>query len=97
MNANDDADNRRGQMEGRVEEGQSIPRISGTASEIQLGDIRNQLAQAIGRFRNSRGRLQDKALDGAKYADKTIRENPCQAMILALGLGIIVGLALSRR
>lgn len=34
---------------------------------------------------------------GAKYPDTTIRENPYQALAVAAGLGLLVGVLLGRR
>jgi ElaB/YqjD/DUF883 family membrane-anchored ribosome-binding protein len=38
-----------------------------------------------------------KVVAGAKYTDETIRENPYQAIAVAAGLGLLVGVLLGRR
>ena len=38
-----------------------------------------------------------KVVAGAKYTDATIRENPYQAIAVAAGLGLLVGVLLGRR
>ena len=38
-----------------------------------------------------------KVVAGAKYTDTTIRENPYQAMAVAAGVGLLVGVLLGRR
>lgn len=38
-----------------------------------------------------------KVVDGAKYADATIRDNPYQSLAVALGVGLLAGVLLGRR
>lgn len=38
-----------------------------------------------------------RAVSGAKHADETIRENPYQALTIALGVGVVLGVLLGRR
>jgi len=41
--------------------------------------------------------VQAKAAQGASYMDKAIRNNPYQALLIALGVGAVLGCLLSRR
>jgi ElaB/YqjD/DUF883 family membrane-anchored ribosome-binding protein len=42
-------------------------------------------------------RAQDKAKDGAKAADKVIREHPYQTLGIAFGLGLVIGFLARRK
>ena len=42
------------------------------------------------------GRVRDKALDGVKATDQAVRDNPYQAMGIALGVGAIIGYLAAR-
>lgn len=55
----------------------------------RLGAAQERLAQACGAAKR-------KVLAGAHYADDTIRENPYQAMAVAAGIGVLVGVLLGR-
>jgi ElaB/YqjD/DUF883 family membrane-anchored ribosome-binding protein len=43
------------------------------------------------------GRVRDQAIAGAKVADKTVRENPYQAIAIGVGVGALIGYLLGRR
>jgi len=43
------------------------------------------------------GRVRDKAVEGAQAADKTVRENPYQAIGIAFGVGALIGYLVARR
>jgi ElaB/YqjD/DUF883 family membrane-anchored ribosome-binding protein len=43
------------------------------------------------------GRVREKAVEGAKAADQTVRENPYQAIAIALGVGALIGFLAARR
>jgi ElaB/YqjD/DUF883 family membrane-anchored ribosome-binding protein len=56
------------------------------------------------RYENMQERITDfyatakkRVVAGAKYTDTTIRENPYQALAVAAGLGLLVGVLLGRR
>lgn len=58
---------------------------------------REKLAAALDVARDTQRRLQQKATAGAKAADNYIRTNPYQAIGIAFGVGMLLGLLASRR
>jgi ElaB/YqjD/DUF883 family membrane-anchored ribosome-binding protein len=42
-------------------------------------------------------RLEEKAVAGAKVADKAIREHPYQAVGIAFGIGLLIGVLATRK
>lgn len=78
-------------------------------AEKMMGDsISEHTADAVGalrlRFDAAQERLGElyegarkKVVAGAKYTDVAIRENPYQAMAIAAGVGLLVGVLLGRR
>jgi ElaB/YqjD/DUF883 family membrane-anchored ribosome-binding protein len=54
------------------------------------GGAQERVAQAYARAKR-------KVVDGAKYADETIRENPYQSIAVAMGVGLLAGVLLGRR
>lgn len=97
MKSNHDASDGRKQMDHRSGETPSERETSAAALEDQLAEIRDRLAEAVEGVRNTCGRVQGKAFAAAKYADATVRGNPWQAAALAFGVGVMAGIALSRR
>jgi ElaB/YqjD/DUF883 family membrane-anchored ribosome-binding protein len=66
----------------------------------QLETIRAEvqnLTSTVGRIANKQlGRAQDKAVEAASQAEDAIRQNPLQAVAIAVGLGFLFGV-LTRR
>ena len=78
------------------------------AETMMADSLSEHSADAISNLRERFGAAQEKFADvyegarkkvvaGAKYTDTTIRENPYQAMAVAAGVGILVGLLIGRR
>jgi len=60
------------------------------------GDLRVKLESAVEKAKVLCERLQEQTTAAAKAADRTVRENPYQAVGVAFGLGILAGLLISR-
>lgn len=63
----------------------------------KVGEARKRLAAALENGKELYGRVRDKAVEGAKAADQTVRENPYQAIGIALGIGAVIGFLIARR
>jgi ElaB/YqjD/DUF883 family membrane-anchored ribosome-binding protein len=63
----------------------------------KVGEARKRLAAALEKGKDLYDRVKDKAVEGAKAADTTVRENPYQAIAIAAGVGVIVGYLAARR
>jgi ElaB/YqjD/DUF883 family membrane-anchored ribosome-binding protein len=60
-------------------------------------DIRMRLSSAIESAKATYHRLEEKAVAGAKATDKVIREHPYESLGVAFGLGLLVGVLVSRK
>ena len=60
-------------------------------------EARKRLAAALESGKEIYGRVRDKAVEGAKVADQTVRENPYQAIAIGVGVGAVIGYLLARR
>ena len=58
---------------------------------------RRRLGEALERGKESYSHLHDKVIEGAKVADQSVREHPYHTLALAIGIGALVGICLSRR
>jgi ElaB/YqjD/DUF883 family membrane-anchored ribosome-binding protein len=72
--------------------------LDATASTTQEAVVaaRDRLKSALDAAGETYARVKAKAVAGAQATDKAIRENPYQAIGLALGLGALLGFLLSR-
>lgn len=58
---------------------------------------RERLAAAVDVARETRRKLELKAREGARVADRYIRENPYQSIGMAFGIGMLIGVLINRR
>ena len=60
-------------------------------------EIRMRLSSAIESAKATYRRLEEKAVAGAKASDKVIREHPYESLGVAFGLGLLVGVLVTRK
>ena len=60
-------------------------------------EVRERLADALDSAKRTCRRLEDKAIEGAKAADRTIRDHPYQSLGVAFGVGLLIGVLVTRR
>lgn len=63
----------------------------------KVAAARNRLHTALERGKEVYGDVKDRAIEGAKASDKFVRTNPWAAVGIAVGVGALIGLILSRR
>ncbi len=63
----------------------------------KVGQARKRLAAALDSAKHIAANVRDKAIEGAKVADKTVRENPYQAIAIGVGVGAVIGYLIARR
>jgi ElaB/YqjD/DUF883 family membrane-anchored ribosome-binding protein len=73
--------------------------LKASAGEVsdKAREARARLAAAVERAKESCERLQEKAIAGAKATDKTMREHPYQSIGIAFGLGVLIGVLVTRK
>jgi ElaB/YqjD/DUF883 family membrane-anchored ribosome-binding protein len=64
---------------------------SPNAIETEKSELKAKLETVIEKAKVACDRLQEQTSAAAKAADKTIRENPYQALGVAFGVGVLVG------
>jgi len=69
---------------------------AGQAGE-KVTELRQRLSEALDSAKATCRRLEDRAIAGAKAADKTIREHPYESIGLAFGIGLLIGVLVGRR
>jgi len=73
--------------------------ISATAdvAEDKVSEARKRLAAALESGRAIYGRVREQAIEGAKVADQSVRENPYQAIAIGVGVGALIGYLVARK
>lgn len=79
----------------RLDLGKNPPDLASAAHEGELGQksnaLRAKLEAAVEKAKVAYERLEDKTVAAAKATDKTVREHPYQAIGIAFGLGLLIG------
>ncbi|HMP82815.1 MAG TPA: DUF883 family protein [Verrucomicrobiota bacterium] len=73
-----------------------VKATAGHAGE-KVSELRAKLSTAVESAKATCHRLEEKAIAGAKVADKTIREHPYESIGVAFGLGLLIGVLVGRR
>jgi len=66
-------------------------------AEEKIVAARERLAAALEKGKESWEHVQERAVQGAKVADKAVHEHPYQAMGIAFGVGALLGFLIARR
>lgn len=69
---------------------------AGSAGD-KISELRSRLSAALESAKATCHRLEDKAVAGAKAADQTIREHPYESIGVAFGVGLLIGVLVSRK
>lgn len=71
------------------------------ATRDAMGDkadaMRERLTETLESARATCRELEKKALEGAKAADRTIREHPYPSIGIAFGVGLLIGVLVTRK
>ena len=80
-----------------AEDARALMHATADVAGEKVGEARQRLAAALERGREIAGKVRDQAVAGAKVADKTVRENPYQAIAIGVGVGALLGYLIARR
>jgi len=80
-----------------AEEAEALVGASGDDVTEKTKEIRDRLADALEAIQETLGVVEEHAGESLKQVDKSIRANPYQALAIALGFGVAVGLLLKRK
>ena len=80
-----------------AEDARALMAATADVAGEKVGEARKRLAAALDQGKEIYGRVRDKAVEGAKVADQTVREHPYQAIAIGVGVGALVGYLLGRR
>ena len=73
--------------------------LKASAGEVgeKAHEVRARLTAAVERAKESCEHLQEKAVAGAKAADKVVRDHPYQSIGIAFGVGLLIGVLVTRK
>lgn len=73
--------------------------LSATAGQAgeKVSELRARLNASLESAKATYRRIEERTIAGAKAADKTIREHPYETAGVAFGVGLLIGVLVSRR
>ena len=80
-----------------AEDASALMNATAEVAGEKVSAARKRLAVALERAKEIGGRVREKAVEGAKVADKAVHEHPYQAIAIGVGVGAILGYLIARR
>ena len=80
-----------------AEDARALMAATADVAGEKVAEARRRLTAALESGKELYGRVRDKAVEGARATDETVRDHPYQAIGLAFGAGALLGYVLSRR
>jgi ElaB/YqjD/DUF883 family membrane-anchored ribosome-binding protein len=77
-----------------VQDGEEL--LKAGADELSK-ETRDKLTDLVGRARTIYGSVEERALAQARAADQAIQDHPYESIGIAFGVGVLLGLVLTRR
>lgn len=80
-----------------VQDGEEVLRAGAGELSEKGAAARKKLSATIDAAKETLHKIQDKTIAGAKATDKVIREHPYQSIGIAFGVGVLLGVLISRK
>jgi len=80
-----------------VHDSQELLHDSAAVAGEKAHELRERLAETLEAAKDTCRRLEEKAREGARATDKVIREHPYQSIGIAFGLGVLIGVLVTRK
>jgi ElaB/YqjD/DUF883 family membrane-anchored ribosome-binding protein len=82
---------------GIVEDARALMAATADVAGEKVAEARKRLAIALENGKEIYGRVRDKTVEKARAVDETVREHPYQTMGIAFGVGVLIGVLVTRR
>ena len=80
-----------------VQDSEALLHATKDAVGDKAHEVRERLTDALASAKHTCRGLEDKAIEGAKAADQTIRAHPYQSIGVAFGVGLLIGVLVTRK
>ena len=85
-----------GQLKSVTEDAENFVRETGHGLSEKAREARARLAASLASAKAGLQKVNEKAIEGAKATDRVIRANPYQSIGVAFGIGILIGVLVTR-
>ena len=80
-----------------VRDSEELLQASAGAMGDKAQELRERLSRTLESAKAACRRLEDKAIEGAKATDKVIRDHPYESIGVAFGIGLLLGVLVTRK
>ena len=84
-----------------IKDAESLLRVTAAQTGDKVQEIRARAEETVRNAKARLGEVEEQALEGAREfageADEYVRGNPWQAVGIAAGIGLVIGMLMSRR
>ena len=80
-----------------VRDSEELLKDSAEAVGEKAHEVRERLSRTLESAKATCRRLEEKAIEGAKATDKVIRAHPYESIGMALGIGLLIGVLVTRK
>lgn len=80
-----------------VEDARALIEATAHVADEKIAEARERLSEAVERGKMTYARVKERAIEGAKAADETIRTHPYHTAGITFGVGVLVGVLVARR
>ena len=63
----------------------------------KMEELKSRLQASVGRVKDTYHQIEDKVVAGAKATDKVIRTHPYESIGVAFGVGLLIGVLVTRK
>jgi len=79
-----------------AEDARALVAATADVAGDKVGEARKRLSAALESGKEIYGEVRAKTVDGLKATDRFVQENPYQVMVVALGVGALIGYLVAR-
>lgn len=86
-----------GDLKAVVRDAEDLMKATASQTGEKISEVRSRLAAAVESAKATCQRLEEKAVAAAKATDHAIRQHPYESIGIAFGLGLLIGVLVSRK
>jgi ElaB/YqjD/DUF883 family membrane-anchored ribosome-binding protein len=80
-----------------AEDARALMAATADVAGDKVADARKRVAAALDTGKEVYGRARDRAIEGAKAADREVRNHPYESIGIAFGIGALIGFLVGRK
>jgi ElaB/YqjD/DUF883 family membrane-anchored ribosome-binding protein len=80
-----------------AEDARALMAATADVAGDKVADARKRVAAALDTGKEAYGRVRDRAIEGAKAADREVRDHPYESIGIAFGIGALIGFLVGRK